>query len=232
MSFYSYLAFFVWFFILVVLSFLNSWVWAKVLPGLKFRYFIAPGVMVHELSHAVMCLFMLAPVRKISFFSRQGGYVEHGRSRFGFLGNTLISIAPIFGISLGLWLIIYLFNFSLDINSIDFGLGFSDNLWVLFKSAWQLIKTNWSSWPFWIFIYLVISLTSSLAPSKKDFQNAFWGLVFISILAYLVFYLGLGSHYLVDLIGQYLGYVISLGVFWGLISLIIGLPVYLIKKVL
>jgi len=230
MLFYSYLAFFIWFFILAFLSFINARLWAKVFRGMKFRYFIAPGVIIHELSHAVMCLFMLAPVRKISFFSRAGGYVEHGRSRFGFLGNTLISIAPIFGISLCLWLIIYLFNFSLSINPINFGSGFGDNLLVLFKSAWQLIENNGTSWPFWLFIYLVISLTSSLAPSKKDLKNAFWGLVFIFIIGYLIFYLGLGGQYLVSLISQYLGYVISLGVFWGLISLIIGLPIYFIKK--
>jgi len=230
LPFSSYFAFFLWFIILIFLSFLSEKVWSRVFPGLKYRYFVALGVIIHELSHAIACLFMLAPIGKISFFSRQGGYVQHGRSRFGALGEAVISLAPVFGITLTLLGLIYWFGFSLEIKTIDFSGSVSASLLSLFKSAWFLIKANALNWQFWLFVYLVVSLVAALAPSKKDFQNAFWGLLIMFLFGLLFSYLGLSHNFLVDVIRKYLGYVISLGVFWSLISVAFGLPLLIIKK--
>lgn len=230
-SYFPYFAFFGWFLGLLFLSFLNERIWSRIFPGLKYRFFVAPGVIVHELSHALACILLLAPIRRISFFSRAGGYVEHGRSRFGFLGQALIAMAPIFGITLFLWLLIYWFGFALEIKAVDFSSADPGaTIAAFFRSAWDLAAANWSAWPFWIFIYLVISLVSALAPSKKDFQNAFAGLVFLFFLGLIIIYAGWGQHFLINLIGQYLGYIISLGLIWQAFSLIIGLPVYVVRK--
>ncbi len=232
LPFISYIVFFIWFIFLLLLSFITERVWARIFPGMKYRFFIAPGVIVHELSHALACLLFLAPIYKVSFFSREGGFVQHGRSRFGFLGNTLIAMAPIFGIALFLWAVIYWFGYSLEIKTIDFSAsGIWPNISLLFSSAWELIKTNAATWQFWVFAYLVVSLVSALAPSKKDFQNAFWGLIAFFLVGLVIFYFGLDSHFIVNLVGKYLGYVISLGVMWQIIALVIGLPIYLIRKI-
>lgn len=231
--FTSYIIFFIWFGVLLFLGFLTERIWAKIMPGLKYRFFVAPGVIVHELSHALACVLFLAPIRKISFFSRAGGFVEHGRSRFGFLGNALIAMAPIFGITLFLWLLIYGFGYGLEIKAVDFSSAdLGADIFALFESAWALIKINASSGLFWLFIYLVISLVSALAPSRKDFQNALAGLLFFFFLGLIIIYAGLGGHFLISSISRYLGYVISLGIIWQATALIIGLPVYFIRKLL
>lgn len=231
--FISYFIFFLWFGVLLFLGFLTERIWARILPGMKYRLFVAPGVIVHELSHALACLLFLAPVQKISFFSREGGFVQHGRSRLGFLGNALIAMAPIFGITLFLWLLVYWFGYALEVKATDFSSAdFWPNVSWLFESAWGLIKINASSGLFWLFIYLAVSSVSALAPSKKDFQNALGGLMFLFFVGLIIFYAGFGSHFLIDLISRYLGYVISLGIIWQGLALIIGLPVCFIRKLL
>lgn len=60
-----------------------------------FYVFLFPGVVLHELSHALFCLIMFAPIKKIQFFSKTGGFVVHQESKIPVVGDFLISIAPL-----------------------------------------------------------------------------------------------------------------------------------------
>lgn len=232
MTLTSYLIFSSWFFLLIFLSFLIGELWSRIIPGKKFRYFVAPGVIVHEFSHALACLFTGAKVTRISLFAPEGGFVTHGRSRFGFLGQAMIAMAPIFGITIFLWLLSYWFGFSLKFETIEFSANIFGNFKNLFFSAWNLIVNSGTDWHFWIFVYLVISLGVALAPSKKDFQNAFLGLLFLFTVGLAIFYWQGTNGFLANLIGKYLGRVVSLAVIWEVIALVLGLPIYMIKKII
>ncbi|MFH1366482.1 MAG: M50 family metallopeptidase [Patescibacteria group bacterium] len=232
MTLISYLIFFSWFFLLVFLSFLISKLWSRIFPGRKFRYFVAPGVIVHEFSHALACLLTGAKVTRISLFAPEGGFVEHGRSRFGFFGAALIAMAPIFGITLFLWLLAYWFGFSFDFQTIEFSSDILGNFKSLFFSAWDLVKSGAADWHFWIFVYLVISLSVSLAPSKQDFKNAFLGLLFLFAFGLAIFYWQGSNAFLTNLIGKYLGRVVSLAVVWEIIAIVLGLPLYLLGNII
>ena len=169
---------FIWFIFLIGLSFVADKIWSKTIKGRKYRFFIAPGVIIHEFSHILACLLTGAKIHKISLFSREGGYVEHARSRLGFLGNAMIAMAPLFGITLFLWLLIFWFGFRLEFQAINFSADIFGNIKSLISSAWDLFSTGYTHWLFWIFIYLVISLSLALSPSQRDFKNAFFGLIF------------------------------------------------------
>lgn len=230
MNISSYLIFFLWFFSLILLSFLIDRIWSRLLPGKKYRFFVAPGVIIHEFSHAMLCFFTGAKVTNFRIFSPEGGSVEHTRSRLGFLGAALIALAPIFGITLFLWALIYGFGFSFDFQTIEFSSAVTGNFKSLFFSAWDLMRIHLTDWRFWLFIYLVISLSIALAPSKKDFQNAFLGLLFLFVVGLAIFYWQGTNAFLTRLIGQYLGRVVSLGVIWEIFALLLGIPLLVLKK--
>ena len=75
--------------------------WARVIPLRSFYYFIrAPGVIVHECSHIFGCLITGAKVKKVVFFSEKGGSVTYTASKIPYLGDVVISTAPLFCIPL------------------------------------------------------------------------------------------------------------------------------------
>ena len=60
-----------------------------------------PGIILHESAHALACLLLSVPIKKIKFFGKSGGYVVHEDSRtdkiiiialFPFIFNILISL--------------------------------------------------------------------------------------------------------------------------------------------
>jgi hypothetical protein len=60
-----------------------------------------PGIILHESAHALACLLLNVPIKKIKFLSKQGGYVIHEDSRtdkiivialFPFIINILIAL--------------------------------------------------------------------------------------------------------------------------------------------
>lgn len=61
---------------------------------------MAPGVMIHELSHALFCVFSGVKIYKIKLFSfnkksKVAGYVTHAEPE-NFIQNFLISFGPLF----------------------------------------------------------------------------------------------------------------------------------------
>jgi len=88
------------------------------LRKISFLYYVIlfPGVVLHELSHALFCLITFSPIKKIQFFSKTGGFVMHGGSKIPVLGDFLISIAPLIS---GL-VIFYLFSLKFIDASIAF----------------------------------------------------------------------------------------------------------------
>jgi hypothetical protein len=229
MTLSGYLLFFIWLFILILLSFLIDKIWSRII-GKKYRFFVLIGVIVHELSHALVCLLTGAKIYSMNFFAKEGGYVKHGRSKFHFVGNALIAMAPIFGAFAALWGLIYYFGLRFDFSAINFSNGFFENFRILFQSSWVLVKQGYQKWQFWVLLYLIISICAALAPSKQDFKNAIWGLLFLFLIGLIILYFQETSNFLNILIGKYLSRVVVLGIFMEIISLIAGLPFYFLRK--
>src|SRR5205807_788138 len=64
------------------LSYLANYWLSRLFPGKLYRYLVAPGVIVHEYSHAVGCLVTGTPVREVRVFDPSGGKVTHEAPRF------------------------------------------------------------------------------------------------------------------------------------------------------
>ena len=140
--------------VILVLSFLIDQILSRSVFGKSYRVFVAPGVILHELSHAFFCLLLMAPIKKISLFDKDGGSVLHEKSKVPVLGPILISFAPfIFG-----GIAIYFMAGWLGLKHIHFDhLTLTTQGMILFaKSVFGSV--NWLDYRNWIILYLVLSV--------------------------------------------------------------------------
>jgi hypothetical protein len=153
-----------------------------------FVYFclILPGVIIHELSHAVTAWVLGVRVRKLNI----GIKTRRGRKGSVALGSVEIASADPFRSSLiGLAPLIAGSTVVLLIGSQVFGLhafviGDPSRLWSELQSIYRTPD-------FWLWIYLVFAVSNAMLPSAAD-RHA-WGtaLIYLGVLAALVYLTGL-----------------------------------------
>ena len=165
------------------------------------------GTAVHELGHAVFCVIFRHRVVEIQLFkpdSKSGtlGYVKHSynsKSIYQNVGNFFIGIGPIILGTISI-LLLSIYLLELDILGTDLSLNTSDlGSWYGFKeilrNVWEsladtfdelLSGDNLSSWQFYLFIYLVFCIGSSITLSRADIQGARKGF-FLLIMIVLCF---------------------------------------------
>lgn len=141
---------------------------------------IAPGIVVHEISHTIAAISMGAEIKHVNFFSKSGGHVVHTQPKVPLIGQFFISFAPVVGQIFFILLISrlaapHLFNLSWQ------NYSFRDLGKVISQLQWGSITT-------WILVYVIISSCLAIAPSKKDLNNAFIGIIFMSLIIFYLFY--------------------------------------------
>jgi hypothetical protein len=153
----------------------------------------APGVMVHELSHALV-VFLFSPwgfrVTSITFFriktipqitngrivrsdgrqSLQLGEVQYVRPQgkfVSYIGDGLSGIAPLFG---GVGMLTFLYWAATGYNLWDVPFG---------------VSLQHPGWPWWMLLvvpYFILTVTSELWPSRQDWRGAWRFVVGILLL--------------------------------------------------
>ncbi|MFA6098633.1 MAG: hypothetical protein WCV50_02570 [Patescibacteria group bacterium] len=250
---------------ILILYFLSQAVDRLVLRRLGRGWYLAtmwPGVMIHELSHLVGCLLTFTRVYKVQLFYPQGGtlgMVQHEQTRNP-LKSIIISIAPLFGATAVIWLLTRFLLPDFYFSNLD-GLkkilsdfssyqNFFSFTWDYFRqyiiNVQDLIKQfNFSSWQTYLFIYLMLSLSSHAAPSKEDLKHTYFGLIGLAVIFFLIYLIDqwLAAHitwaiiqwltYPVLLTAIFLSYgimfaAISLAIM-GIISVIVGVFSHIIR---
>ncbi len=104
----------VWIMLLLGLSKFVERIWVTAIGFRPFRFFVAPGVIIHEYSHALACLITGAKIHEIKLFKKEGGHVKHEPPKwppkFTFFSKVLISFAPVVGCILVMWFLIFAFQ--------------------------------------------------------------------------------------------------------------------------
>lgn len=168
--------------LIVILSFLIDFLLSHSFFGKGYRIFVAPGIILHELSHALLCFFTGAQMTRISFFDKTGGSVQHHPSKIPVLGPIAISIAPfIFGATA-----IYFLSREIGIDG--------QNLSAVDMSATGVIsffKTALANFDFKdiktiVIFYLVLSVSVTMTPSFQDLRNMFLSLLTIGAGGFLI----------------------------------------------
>ena len=155
------------------------------LTGVRLYIFLtAPGVAVHELSHAFFCLVFRHRIVEMKLFSPQAdgtlGYVNHSydpSNRFQRIGNFFIGTGPIWGGVFILWLLSILLLPG-RIYSADG--AFADFLRAIFSISF------WGRWQSWLWLYLFLSIGSHITLSPPDIKGAADGIL-VLIASVLIF---------------------------------------------
>ena len=205
--------------------------WARVIPLRSFYYGIrAPGVIVHECSHILGCLITGATIKKVVFFSEKGGSVTHTSSKIPYLGDVVISTAPLFCIPLVLAGCTWVFSQYLGcvFPPLPMGVDSMDALFGLFIGIIGMFTRNlivrFNPW-FLVYLYLTLTLVLSLAPSAQDMKNAAIGIGIITLAGILILWSSLPlAVTLLEGITRLVGIGFAFGLMAEIIALVISSP--------
>jgi hypothetical protein len=215
----------------IAISFALDILWAHVMPLRSFYYAIrAPGVIVHECSHILGCFITGAKIKKVVFFSEEGGSVTYTTSKIPYIGDVVISTAPLVCIPVVLAGLTWIFSQYLGcvypptpvaVNSMDTLLGLVIAITILFT---QNLVVRFNPW-FIVYLYLTVTLVLSLAPSVQDMKNAAVGIGIILLACILILLSSLPS--LVSFLKSILrliGIGFTFGLMFEIIALLISTP--------
>lgn len=195
-----------WLSVVLLLSHATRALMMRASSGFVFRIVIFPGIVLHELSHYAMCKLTGARVQEVKLFDRERvgrstiyrGHVLHGPSKLPYVGDPLISFAPLIGGLLVLALLTWAWNDPLSIRgnaarAID---PITDVAGVVGELASMVVSmirrlprqiaARAADWRLWVYLYLAVSISMSLAPSRQDFANSFRHLLRHALVFFLV----------------------------------------------
>ena len=219
----------------IFISLALDFLWARVIP-VRFFYYIlrAPGVVVHECAHMLGCLLTGAKIRHVVLFSREGGSVTYSPPVIPVIGNVIISTAPLFCIPLALTGCTWVFstflgcsfpNLSLSVDSPEALLLMGGGILDIFS---RNLVIHFNAW-FLLYLYIVLSLIMSAAPSMQDMKNAAVGICIIAIAGILILWsqqpLAVG---ILTKITHFVGMGFALGLGFGLIALVLSSPLIIV----
>jgi hypothetical protein len=84
---------------------------------------------------------------------------------------------------------------------------FLGDLWLPVAETFKVIfhPHNFMTWSFWVFLYVAVSVSSHLAPSRVDMEGAWFGLgvILVPVLLLNGIAVALGWNFVEDLVGLY-----------------------------
>jgi hypothetical protein len=215
----------------IVISLALDILWAQVIPLRSLYSAIrAPGVIVHECSHILGCIITGGKIKNVVFFSERGGSVTYTSSKIPYIGDVVISTAPLVCIPIVLAGLTWVFSQYLGcvfppmpvaVNSMDALYGLVITIAILFT---QNLIVRFNPW-FIVYLYLTVTLVLSLAPSAQDMKNAAIGIGIILIAGILILLSSLPSlvNMLVSII-HLIGIGFTFGLMFEIIALVISTP--------
>lgn len=140
------------------------------------RWLYYLGALVHESSHATLCILTGAKIKEFTVFSNQPRVV-HQRSRIPVLGELLISVAPIAGGLLFLFLVNhYLLSGYFAMPALAAGGGWRG---IFFDALALLSQVRLFAWQSWVMIFLAFNAGAMLGPSFQDLRNSWLALIIL-----------------------------------------------------
>jgi len=198
----------------MVIGYIINVLTARMAGGWVYRVLVAPGVIIHELSHALGCLLTFSKIQSINVFKRDGGELKHSGSPIPLIGNVIISLMPVVvGVGIlyflpNLFVIFHLQQINIqqvnlshpELARLDSHLArqVSGSLEMLkqvqhdifnlqfLKNLLNFIPYSYFSWQFWVFVYLIFNLVATMAPSSQDIKVIGWDLLVLAGIFYLL----------------------------------------------
>lgn len=165
--------------VFLVLSFWANQLLVKILPKYVYLFILFPGIVLHELAHSICAILTGTPVTEVNLFSATGGHVIHAKPRVPVVGQLVISFAPL---AIGIVAIYFLIKLMPLTAGYQIHIPYSTFILPLpaLNGSFHFIYILW--------IYLILSITLTLLPSKQDMLASIAGIVtsiFIIVLVYI-----------------------------------------------
>ncbi len=177
------------FIVIVFTSFGIEKLWSKYINVKAFRFFLFPGAVIHELSHAFICLITGTTIKELNIFKLENGSIQYDRPKVPFLFDFFIATSPIFGCAFILILISIILGNPIRIDEslpnemtfsikivFDYAKNFLDMIWLTLNAFW---KSGFHSISSIIFIIASIIFTVSMAPHKSDIKYIVLGFIIL-----------------------------------------------------
>jgi len=157
---------------IALLGYISNWLNWRYLnyPITRFLFYL--GALIHESSHIMFCRLTGATVTESKIFS-QKPHIIHSKPKLPIIGQFLISLAPIMG---GL-LFLFLINRYALTNYFNLPQVFT---WqdVLAAPLNLLSQINLLRWQSWLMIILFVNVGAMIGPSVQDLKNI-WPILII-----------------------------------------------------
>lgn len=207
---------------IIFLSFGIKVLWSKYAKERVLNVFLYPGTIVHQCSHAVMCLATGATITEFNILRLEDTDIKYDRPKIPVIGDFLIVFAPIAGCAAVLIAISYLLNDPVEVKTaLPKDIKFTaDGFFAFSKDTIDAIKiTLFGLWngadfedPRWIgFMIATIIFTVSMAPQRGDLKYLIPGIIVLAVTSFFI--------------GKYLGFWGTrwfngrIEVFWGIVNL-------------
>ncbi|KKL03805.1 hypothetical protein LCGC14_2622440 [marine sediment metagenome] len=221
-----YLAFAFGFVLIVFSSFGIEKLWSKYLKLRILKFFLFPGAVVHELSHALLCLATGTTIKDLNILKLEDGGIKYDKPKVPILFDFFIATAPIFGCAFVLILISIILGNPIRVNEslpyevtfsikaiFDYAKNFLDIIWLTINAFWGRGFHTISSI---IFVIASIILTVSMAPHRADIKYIVLGFIILGFILYALEWFG------ISLLG-YKWWVVILDNSWRMMSYIISM---------
>ncbi len=159
--------------LVVIFGYVSNWLNWRFLNYKITHLLYYVGAVVHESSHALICLLTGAKISEFQVFSNEP-HVIHSKSKLPVIGMFLISSAPIYG---GLFFL-FLINHYLLLN--HFTISPITNDWKnTLLEPFRIIKQiNLLEWQSWVMFFLFLNIGAMIGPSFQDLKNI-WPVVLL-----------------------------------------------------
>ncbi|MEK9155988.1 MAG: M50 family metallopeptidase [Patescibacteria group bacterium] len=153
---------------------------SRSLLGGRYRWFVAPGVILHEMAHTTACLLTGAKLHAVNLFDPKGGSVEHKRPKVPIFGQIIISLAPlVVGVAA-----IYVLSKFIGFRQVEFDVVNFSYQSILNHIIDLARSLDMESKKTLILVYLLLSITVTMNPSAQDLMNIAFTVGLLGLIGY------------------------------------------------
>ncbi|MDR4506989.1 MAG: M50 family metallopeptidase [Candidatus Brocadiaceae bacterium] len=181
--------------LIIFLSFATYGLWMKYINNKLIQGFLLPGSIVHELSHALLCLITGTTIKELNIFAHDNSGIQYDRPKVPIIFDFIIAFAPIGGCFFFILFISKILSNPISLNNtfpkeIHFTFeGLFDLIEYLFDSVWATFTVfredlRISNMSHVFFLLTVIIFTVSIAPHKQDIKYLVLGTGILSAILF------------------------------------------------
>ena len=178
--------------LVAVLSSATSGLWGKFADAKIIKVFLLPGSIIHDLSHALVCLITGTTIKELNLFALNGSEIKYDKPKIPVLFDFLIVAAPIFGCAFFIFFISTILGNPIRFTqSINYEFHFSlYGLFCIVKYLYFAAVTTFCAFyeQFHItnighsfFLLTVLVFSFSMAPKKEDIKFLLLGFFVLAL---------------------------------------------------